>query len=388
MCRTSRPRVAHQSRAVVGCTWEICFFDGFDDGQTARTPGRPNTSARAAARVRSMFYRCLQALVGALAVPLVALYWLVVGLGSACAACFCGRRAARRVARRSLMLQEISLVGHAVDSLWLSAWMRCRPSRNSVLYISVGGDEGSGGAPGPRRLDAPPPRRGKGWLRVVFISDTHAKLEHMYVPDGDVLCHCGDALMRNGWRGCLARASLARFASVLRTLPHPHKVVIGGNHDGVLESLGPQRAAEALEGAALYLENSSVTIGGLRFHGCPFSPASGSPNSAFQGEGKRENAMPGRVPEDTDVLITHGSAKLAALVARVKPIVHAFGHIHGNHGVRVAGGTVRVNASICNGMYLPVHEPVVVDIRRPSKGDGGSSADTKATHNNQSPGSE
>lgn len=84
------------------------------------------------------------------------------------------------------------------------------------------------------------------------------------------------------------------------------------------------------------------------------------------------------IPGDVDVLITHGPPhgildrnlegencgceELHAAVDRIKPKVHAFGHIHLSHGTGRAGNTLFVNASICTERYDPWQAPVVVDL--------------------------
>ncbi len=83
-------------------------------------------------------------------------------------------------------------------------------------------------------------------------------------------------------------------------------------------------------------------------------------------------------PRATDVLVTHGPPygvldqvgggehlgceELRARLAAVRPRLHVFGHIHDGHGVATAGGTVCVNASVCDERYRPVHPPIVVDL--------------------------
>jgi Icc-related predicted phosphoesterase len=93
--------------------------------------------------------------------------------------------------------------------------------------------------------------------------------------------------------------------------------------------------------------------------------------------GPRLAAEWAKIPDTTDVLITHGPpmgildhvwgehvgcADLLARIAAVKPKVHAFGHIHEGSGVLVQDGTTYVNASICDGEYRPVNPIRVVDL--------------------------
>jgi hypothetical protein len=103
-------------------------------------------------------------------------------------------------------------------------------------------------------------------VRVVIISDTHERLHEVALPLGDVLVHTGDITFcaRGGF------TTLATFNEYMSTLPHPHKIVIAGNHDRHLEHIGKE-AARRLFTSAHYLENCGIWIHGLHFWGTPFS---------------------------------------------------------------------------------------------------------------------
>ena len=83
-------------------------------------------------------------------------------------------------------------------------------------------------------------------LRIIALSDTHGRHRQVEVPAGDLLVHCGDLT---------AHGTLAELREVndwLGSLPHPAKIVIGGNHDEALK-YEPERA-RALITNAVYLE--------------------------------------------------------------------------------------------------------------------------------------
>ncbi|KAG8764335.1 hypothetical protein FRC12_008191 [Ceratobasidium sp. 428] len=66
-------------------------------------------------------------------------------------------------------------------------------------------------------------------IRLVCVSDTHNNLlPHSSVPPGDVFIHAGDTT-NNG-----TLEELRRSLGWIRSLPHAHKVIIGGNHDTAL----------------------------------------------------------------------------------------------------------------------------------------------------------
>jgi Icc-related predicted phosphoesterase len=205
---------------------------------------------------------------------------------------------------------------------------------------------------------------------MVVISDTHGRHDGWHVPDGDLLVHCGDLTMR----GTLAQIRDA--ADFLRELPHEHKVVIAGNHDFAFER-SPDEARAELRGLT-YLEDEAAVIEGVHFWGSPWQPefydwAFNLPRGAALAE---KWAL---IPGDTEVLVTHGPPRghgdlverpagahegcddLLARIQAIRPKVHLFGHIHEAAGVTHEGGTLFVNASICDLSYRPTLPARVLD---------------------------
>ncbi len=190
----------------------------------------------------------------------------------------------------------------------------------------------------------------------------------MTVPDGDLLIVAGDFTKRG------RRDEIAAFDCWLGTQPHRHKVVVAGNHDFGLQDL-PDRAA--LITRATYLEDAGTTVDGLRIWGSPWQPRFF--DWAFnldRGEPLRQ--VWARIPDGTDVLVTHGPPRhvldltdhgepvgcddLREAVLRIRPKLHVFGHIHEGYGQVVEEGIRFVNACACNLRYQPVQPPIVVDL--------------------------
>ncbi|KID71071.1 Metallophosphoesterase domain protein, partial [Metarhizium hybridum] len=71
------------------------------------------------------------------------------------------------------------------------------------------------------------PPRHQPSIRVVCISDTHDQV--VDVPPGDILVHAGD-LTNAG-----TAADIQKQLDWLKTLPHPVKIVIAGNHDSYFD---------------------------------------------------------------------------------------------------------------------------------------------------------
>ncbi len=209
-------------------------------------------------------------------------------------------------------------------------------------------------------------------MRLVLISDTHNQHPRLVLPPGDLLVHAGDFTMRG------TEPEVTAFGSWLEAQPFEHKIVVAGNHDFLFER-DPLRARALLPPDAHYLLDSEVTLGGLRFWGAPWQPW--FMDWAFNlKRGPELAAKWALIPEGVDVLITHGPpqgtadrttsgedvgcADLARAMARVKPRLSVFGHIHEGYGVY---GDL-VNAATCDRRYRLVNPPIVIDLE-PGRGE-------------------
>jgi hypothetical protein len=184
-----------------------------------------------------------------------------------------------------------------------------------------------------------------------------------------VLIHAGDFTNRG------TEAEITAFNSFLKDQPHKHKVVIAGNHERLFETL-PSRARDALTDA-IYLEDSGAEIEGRFFWGSPWQPAwCGMAFNRARGEALAR--IWARIPEHTDVLITHsppagildtqhegtsiGCADLAQRLTSLTPSLHVFGHAHPGYGTLTRGRTTFVNAALSAADHEPLRAPIVIDI--------------------------
>jgi Icc-related predicted phosphoesterase len=208
-------------------------------------------------------------------------------------------------------------------------------------------------------------------MKLVFISDTHNQLSKVKLPDGDTLVISGD--MTN--RGTVSE--LTELSEQLLKLKSKYKdiVMIAGNHDWLFQTR-PDLAREMFA-HVYYLEDSEVTINGVRFYGSPWQPE--FCNWAFNvRRGKEIKKHWDKIPEGIDVLITHappygyldvvegdtqrlGCEELLKAVERVKPQIHCFGHIHSGHGETASEDTHFINAAICDEGYRPVQKPIELE---------------------------
>lgn len=180
-------------------------------------------------------------------------------------------------------------------------------------------------------------------IRVVCTSDTHNTRPQL--PDGDILIHAGD-LTQSG-----TQEELEAQIEWLHSQPHRFKVAIAGNHELCLDPKAPARnPTKPINWKSIrYLENSSTILDfgdrrRVKIFGSPYTPRHG--NWAFQYP-RAENVWDDiRIPEDIDILITHGPPNTHLDLGRYgckflrsclwsmrrRPLLHVFGHIHGAYG--------------------------------------------------------
>jgi Icc-related predicted phosphoesterase len=199
--------------------------------------------------------------------------------------------------------------------------------------------------------------------------------EELVLPKGDILIHAGDFTGRGkphevedffGW--------LKRQAKEFK-----HIVFIAGNHDMSFEykSTWTVNMLKSLPSNVHYLEDSSVTIDGIKFYGSPWQPEFF--NWAFNlRRGRELEEKWSMIPYDTDVLITHGPPMnildytqkdmwnvgcldLYNKVLNIKPKLHVFGHIHEGYGIKEHEGITFVNASSATLRYEMKNKPIEIE---------------------------
>jgi len=205
-------------------------------------------------------------------------------------------------------------------------------------------------------------------VRLVLMSDTHGHHRDVTVPDGDLLIHAGDFTYFNG-----STLAIRDFNDWLGQLPHRSKVLIPGNHDsGFIDP-----AFRELVTQAKLLINEGTVMEGFRIWGSPVTP---SDWGAFGPESAEERErLFSQIPEDTDLLITHGPPRgildhptpkgkpqgceqLLAAVRRVKPRLHVFGHIHQRYGMFRSADTLFVNAALAGPDYNIARPPIRLEM--------------------------
>jgi Icc-related predicted phosphoesterase len=239
-------------------------------------------------------------------------------------------------------------------------------------------------------------------MRITHISDTHNKHNQLngLLPGGDLLIHSGDI-------SSLGRKSeVERFVKWFNDIDnYTNKVFIAGNHDMTFdrEQLLRDKLAyfegkteydtECAEGKpdwlkellgihlrpnVSYLENSDVTIDGIKIWGSPVTPSFGYGWGFNKDRGYDINEVWNTIPMDTNIVITHGPiygycdrtsreglnvgcADLYHRLNEVKPQLHFSGHIHEAYGYRNTDWGYAFNGCNCDLSYLVNNKPMTFD---------------------------
>lgn len=207
------------------------------------------------------------------------------------------------------------------------------------------------------------------------VSDLHGSYPKL--EGGDLLIVAGDLTSNDtipAWKV---------FFEWLEKQKYKYIVYIGGNHDGFLENCVPNKddvwkKDREYPNEIHYLMNTGCEIEGLKIWGSPYTPE--FCNWHFmKPRGEEMAKMWEQIPDDTDILITHGPPfdildkavdgfdmvkcgceELLKRVLEVKPKLHVFGHIHESYGEIQIGATKFVNCAHMDGEYNPVNKPIRV----------------------------
>lgn len=205
-------------------------------------------------------------------------------------------------------------------------------------------------------------------MKLALISDTHGHHAKLGIPLCDVLIHSGDFSRHVG-----TFDETHEFLIWMEAQPAKHKILVPGNHDVFCEK-SPVLAHEmAARRNIHFLIDEHVEIDGLKFWGSPYTPIFYDWSFMVSSEELRWHWS--RIPNDTDVLITHGppmsvgdqndigvnsgDSELLARVLEFKPKLHIFGHIHEGRGEYRLGTTRFINAA---SITRYIHPPVMVEV--------------------------
>lgn len=232
-------------------------------------------------------------------------------------------------------------------------------------------------------------------MKILFISDTHTfQRELIHLPEADVICCSGDFCLRGEFEEGLS------FIKWFSELPYKHKVFIAGNHDICFDSTHKrfeyfQKIYKDYKGEFIeditqkipkgvhYLMKSEVVIDGVKFWGAPYTPWFHNWAFNLPRDSEEIREVWAQIPEDVDVLLTHGPAfkildytfeglfvgceSLAEKLNSLKPPIFSFGHIHESYGYNFVSYpesekiTLAINSSVVNRRYWVINPPVLVE---------------------------
>lgn len=204
-------------------------------------------------------------------------------------------------------------------------------------------------------------------MKIDCISDLHG--DYPKLEGGDLLIVAGDLTGRD------LENEYALFDYWLNDQKYNAKIVIGGNHDRTLQ----EKRFKFQFGT--YIQDSGCSFNGFKIWGSPWTPT--FYNWYFMKDrGEQIKERWDLIPDDIDILITHGPPygtldkvshpsrkikfshtgceELKLAVERVKPKLHVFGHIHEGYGIIEKDGTIFVNCSLMNEHYETINKPITV----------------------------
>lgn len=210
------------------------------------------------------------------------------------------------------------------------------------------------------------------------ISDLHSFYPEL--EGGDLLIVAGDLTGRNisyEYLRCFLWLTEQKYKKI---------VLVAGNHDNEIEK---KHIKFHVNGKITYFCDSGTEYEGLKIWGSPWTktfPGMNPHCKAFTVDTEEELAEKwALIPDDIDILVTHsppygildgiegediddviwtGSPTLRHhVLSRIKPKIHAFGHIHANGGKMVDLVTTKfINASYVDESYEPSHRPVRITL--------------------------
>ena len=220
-----------------------------------------------------------------------------------------------------------------------------------------------------------------GKYTVTLISDTHNKHKHVHnnslgnLPGGNILIHAGD-ISSMGYEH-----EITEFAKWYDGLNYDHKIFIAGNHDwGFQNNVEKVKNILSNYKTVNYIQDELLTIQDedkpeIKIWGSPWQPEFYNWAFNLPKNGDELKTKWDMIPEDIDILITHGPAwgflddvdgrrgnhlgceLLAERIKTIKPKIHVCGHIHTGYGHYFDGDTHYFNASLLNEQYLYTQSP-------------------------------
>lgn len=200
-------------------------------------------------------------------------------------------------------------------------------------------------------------------MKIWHISDTHGFHFDLKIPDCDMVIFSGDC--SNYREPIYNEKEVRQFLKWYSSLKIKYKIFVAGNHDTSIER-GLVKRKEIEDLNIIYLENENTIIDDINIWGSPITPEFGT-GWAWNRKREKIHKVWDNIPEDTNILITHGPPKgikdltykrdnildmcgctnLMKRVMKIQPKYHLFGHIHDCRDILNAGITYISNLNTC-----------------------------------------
>lgn len=217
-------------------------------------------------------------------------------------------------------------------------------------------------------------------LTFASMSDTHNRQKKVKLIEADVVLHTGDATGRG------EHGEVEAFLKWYGALPYKYRIFVPGNHDWYFQREPEKARALCEKYGVILLIDESIVIEGIKIYGSPWTPFFHNwAFNAWRGEDIKQHWD--KIPEDTEILLTHGPpAGILDVVYYTDGVTpkervgcqdlynkimtlpklryHLFGHLHSNNGSINFNGVVYINSSICDEMYMPTQEMKTFEIEK------------------------
>lgn len=217
-------------------------------------------------------------------------------------------------------------------------------------------------------------------MKIVCISDTHGKWKKIKIEPCDILISTGDYSFTG------ERHLVKNFHEWLNKQPAKHIISVQGNHERLVQQNFNENKELALSVCPRvhFIDHHLVEIEGLKIFGSAWTPF--FCNWAWNAQrGEELERLWSQIPEDIDILATHGPPygvldvvyaqdgvtpngrvgcyQLEERIKHLKKLkLHCFGHIHCSYGQTEHNDVKYVNAAICDEMYFPSNKPIIIEI--------------------------
>ncbi|KAH0786308.1 metallophosphoesterase domain-containing protein 1 [Histomonas meleagridis] len=245
----------------------------------------------------------------------------------------------------------------------------------------------------PKVVD-PTQQKPDGAIRLLCLSDTHGM--HEQIPQ-EQLFKCDILIFAGDFSNLGNPKEVASFVKWIDALGIKNNIVIAGNSDLPFETKKLEHFRNIYQSYSktnipiedvknyvlddkniTYLEHNSCVIDGIKIFGSPYQPE--FKDLAFNMYGNDAVSRWSDVPNDADIIITHGPPKeigdttstgfhagcpeLRKAIEKAKPALCIFGHIHEAHSIQTIGETLYCNVSILDGKNHVANKPTYIDMIR------------------------